>query len=107
MQPAPTATRVLTTGAALPMADVVSMSGVTEANLRGLVDHGVLAPVAPEAETWAFDSRCVPMLQRAEQLRRDLALDAHAFALAVMFLDRITALEGALQRAASARIGSA
>jgi hypothetical protein len=72
------------------------LSGVGEANLKGLVDYGVLTPVTSEDESWTFDVGCVMTLQRAERLRRDLALDGNAFALAVMLLNQITALEGQL-----------
>lgn len=92
----------------LALAQVARLSGVGEANLKGLVDYGVLTPVTSEGESWAFDNGCVMMQQRAERLRRDLALDAHAFALAVMLLNQITALEGQLCGArlkVSARLG--
>lgn len=36
-------------------------------------------------------------LQRADHLRRDLALDEHGFALAMMLLSRISSLEGELR----------
>ncbi len=77
----------------LALAQFAQLSGVGEANLEGLVDYGVLTPVTSEGESWAFDIGCVMTLQRAERLRRDLALDGHAFALAVMLLNQITALE--------------
>lgn len=83
----------------LTLAQVAQLSGIGEADLRGLVDYGVLTPVTAEGETWAFDIGCVMTLQRAERLRRDLALDGHAFALAVMLLNQITALEGQLRSA--------
>ena len=83
----------------LALAQVAQLSGIGEADLKGLVDYGVLTPVTSEGEPWSFEIGCVMTLQRAERLRRDLALDGHAFALAVTLLHQITALEGQLRSA--------
>lgn len=69
------------------------MSGIGEDDLKGLVDYGMLAPVTAEGEPCAFDIGFVMTLQRAERFRQDLALDGYAFALTVMLLNQITALE--------------
>jgi hypothetical protein len=70
----------------LAAAQVAQLSGLSEDDVSALIDYGVLVPVAPEARPLRFDARCVMTLQHAEQMRRDLLLDSHAFALAVMFL---------------------
>lgn len=77
----------------LSICQTAQLSGVSEADLLGLVEYGVLAPSAPESEPCTFDIACVMKLQRAALMRQDLALDSHGFALAVMFLDQITGLE--------------
>lgn len=45
-----------------------------------------------------FRTDSVAILLQAGHLRRDLALDNHAFSLAVMFLDQIAGLEAELGR---------
>ena len=77
----------------LSMAQVAQLSGVSVTELSGLVDYGVLMPIALESQPWAFKAACVMTLQRAEALRQDLLLDGHSFALAVMLLNQITGLE--------------
>ncbi len=78
---------------ALSVAEVSRLSGVSQEDLTGLVDFGVLAPLVSDQGPWAFNTECIPMLQRACTMRDDLALDSHAFALAVMFLQKISGLE--------------
>ena len=102
---APQPKQARTDGAARPktlsMAQVAQLSGISEGDLPGLVEYGVLVPATPEGEPWTFDIECVMTLQRAELLRHDLALDNHAFALAVMFLNQITRLETELRNVRS------
>lgn len=76
----------------LSLEQVAQLSGVVTADLKGLVEHGVLTPVAPLSEPWTFRLDCVMTLQRADHLRQSLALDDHGFALAMM-LSQITELE--------------
>lgn len=83
----------------LSMAQVAQLSGVSVTELSGLVDYGVLIPIAPESKPMAFNAACVMTLQRAETLRQDLLLDGHSFALAVMFLNQIAGLEVQLSSA--------
>ena len=80
----------------LSMAQTAQLSGVSEVDLLGLVEYGVLTPAMPDKEPHIFDSDCVMTLQRAALMRQDLALDSHGFALAVMFLNQITGLEAQL-----------
>ena len=78
-----------------PLVDgqLAQLSGVAAPELDGLIDYGVLAVTAPEHEPATFDIGFVMTLQRAQRLRQDLALDDHAFALAVMLLQQIAELE--------------
>ena len=107
---APQPKQARTDGAArsktLSMAQVAQLSGISEADLPGLVEYGVLVPATPAGEPRTFDIECVMTLQCAELLRHDLALDNNAFALAVMFLNQITRLETDLHNLRSDLRGS-
>lgn len=81
----------------LSLEQVAQLSGVATADLKGLVDHGVLTPVTPVSDPWAFRLDCVMTLQHTDHLRQDLALDDHGFALAMMLVSQITDLEGELR----------
>ena len=83
----------------LSIGQTAQLSGVSEADLLGLIEYGVLTPAAPESEPRTFDIGCVMKLQRAALMRQDLALDSHGFALALMFLNQITGLEAQLYSA--------
>ena len=88
-----------TPAASITTPQLARLSGTPVADLKELVDYGVLSPSNPDSHDWTFALPEVRVLQRAEALRQDLALDAHAFALAVMLLKQITALEWQLQAA--------
>ncbi len=92
-----------TPAASITMPQLAQLSGTSVADLQDLVDYGVLSPNNPDSRDWTFALPEVMVLQRAEALRQDLALDTHAFALAVMLLKQITALEWQLE-AAEARV---
>ena len=78
------------------LSQLAQLSAINEADLRALVDYGVLTPVPPGIEPWSFSADGVEILLRADRLRKDLVLDIHAFALAVMLLGQITGLEAEL-----------
>ena len=90
---------VPSSAASLSMTQVGQMAGISSADVSALVDYGVLNPLAPDHQPWTFNAACVVPLQRAEILRQDLALDSHAFALAVMFLNQVSSLEAQLHAA--------
>jgi chaperone modulatory protein CbpM len=83
----------------LSIGQTAQLSGVSEADLLGLVEYGVLTSSEPETGPRTFDIGCVMKLQRAALMRHDLALDAHGFALTMMFLNDITGLEAQLHSA--------
>jgi MerR HTH family regulatory protein len=83
----------------LSITQTAQLSGVCEADLLGLVEYGVLTPSAPDDKPKTFEIGCVMKLQRAALMRQDLALDAHSFALAMLFLNEISGLESDLQNA--------
>ncbi len=69
------------------------LSGLSEDDLRELVDHGALAPVDPNASSWMFTSYCVVVARKASRLGRDFELDAHAVSILLGFVERIEALK--------------
>ncbi|HKV95910.1 MAG TPA: chaperone modulator CbpM [Gammaproteobacteria bacterium] len=77
----------------LPLHEFVRTSGLTEADLRYLVDIGVLAPLDPQAPAWSFGADCLPLARAAGRLYRDLDLDGPGLAVALTLLERIHELE--------------
>jgi len=88
--------------APLSMAQLARLSGIAEADIGELVDYGVLAPVGAGNEPQVFRADGVALLRRADHLRQDLALDGHAFALAVMLLGQVSDLEAQLRTSRTA-----
>jgi chaperone modulatory protein CbpM len=72
------------------------LSGLSDNDLRELVDHGALTPIDPEASSWTFTSYCVVVARKASRLSRDFELDAHAVSVLLGFLEKIEALENEL-----------
>ena len=72
------------------------LSGLSDNDLRELVDHGALTPIDPEASSWTFTSYCVVVARKASRLSRDFELDAHAVSVLLGFLEKIEALESEL-----------
>jgi chaperone modulatory protein CbpM len=79
------------------LAQLIEISGLTEADLRELVDYGALAPVDPAASSWTFDAHSTTLARTARRLRSDLELDTHALSLILTFIERIDALESELR----------
>ncbi len=77
----------------LSIEQLAQLSGVESAELSELMEFGVLTEVRPEPASTTFEIGLVMTLQRAQRLRQDLALDDHAFALAVMLLREVSDLE--------------
>jgi hypothetical protein len=72
---------------AVTIVELAACSGLTEDEVRELVDAGVAAPSAD----------CIPRLRSARRIQRDLELEPHALALLVAFLERIDALEAEIR----------
>jgi hypothetical protein len=75
------------------LSELAERSCLSEDELRELVDYGSLVPINAKASDWTFDAEVVPILRKASRLRDDLALGPHSFALAVMLLGQMRALE--------------
>jgi len=72
------------------------LSGLSDPDLRELVDHGALTPINPNASSWMFTSYCVVVARKAYRLSRDFELDAHAVSVLLGFVEKIEALESEL-----------
>ncbi|MET0211337.1 MAG: chaperone modulator CbpM [Burkholderiaceae bacterium] len=83
---------------------LVSASGLTEAELTELVRYGALSPRDPGAAPWTFEARWIFTARKASRLRRELDLDPHGVSIVMSFLERIEGLEAEL-RSLRARAG--
>jgi hypothetical protein len=77
--------------------ELCELSGLSEAELRELVDHGVLAPIEPGAQHWNFSADRLVLARSARRLRKDFDLDTHGVALVVTLLERVRDLEAELR----------
>jgi len=83
---------------ALTLLELAECSGLSEPELRDLVDLGALAPLDPEAAEWSFAPTCIVAARTACRLRYDFELDAQALALVLSLIERMQELESELQR---------
>jgi len=81
----------------LLLEELCELSGLSEAELRELVDYGVLAPIDPDAQHWTFSADRLIVARSARRLRKDFDLDPHGVALAVALLERVHDLEAELR----------
>lgn len=81
----------------LSLAEVAELSGLSEAELRELVDYGAITPVNPDSPQWVFHGRCLVTVRTACRLRVSFDLAPHDLALVVSLLDRIQDLEAQLR----------
>ena len=77
--------------------ELCELSGLSETELRELVDYGVLAPVDSGARAWTFRADRLGVARSARRLRKDFDLDPHAVALVVTMLERVRDLEAELR----------
>lgn len=77
--------------------DLANLSGLAAAEIRELVDAGVLIPLGGES-AFTFSAECIVTVRQAARLRNDLELDIDALALMLDFLERIRTLEAELTR---------
>lgn len=75
------------------LAELVRLSGLSEAELRELVDYGALVPTNPQEAEWTFSGDIVVTIRAAGRLRDDLELDTHTLALTLTLIQRIRELE--------------
>jgi chaperone modulatory protein CbpM len=77
---------------------LVSASGLTEGELRELVQYGALVPRDPDAPTWTFESRWLVVARTVAHLHHDFELDAHAVSVVLSYVERINELEAEVRK---------
>ena len=82
----------------ITLLELAECSGLTEAELRDLVDLGALEPLEAEAREWQFGADCIVAARAACRLRNDFELDTHGLALVLSLLERVHDLENELKR---------
>jgi chaperone modulatory protein CbpM len=87
----------------LSLTELCELSGLSESELRVLVDAGAIVPADPDARNWTFSADRLVVARSASRLRRDFDLDPQGLALALALLERVRDLEEQL-RALRARI---
>lgn len=73
--------------------ELAECCGLSESDLRELVEIGALSPADVEAVEWTFSADCVMRVRRAVRLQRELELDPPMLSVLLAFLERIDALE--------------
>ncbi|HEY1327440.1 MAG TPA: chaperone modulator CbpM [Casimicrobiaceae bacterium] len=83
----------------LSTTELVERSGLTEVEVRTLVECGAFTPADPQSPAWTFSYECLGVARVASRLRDQYAIeDTHALALVVRLTQRIEELEQALRR---------
>lgn len=83
---------------AVTLVQLAECSGLSELELRELVELGVLDPVDAAAPELNFGPDCIVAARTAGRLRHDFELDSYGVALVLSLLDRVGELERALMR---------
>jgi chaperone modulatory protein CbpM len=79
------------------LSELADLSGLSESQVVELVEYGALAPAA--GARWEFSVSSISVARTARRLADDFALETHAVALLLAYLDRIRELENALRAA--------
>ncbi len=95
LRPKKTQKSGVTEATTLSLQQVAQLSGISETDLSALVRSGVLMPVLLTSSALRFGIGCVMALQRAQNLRQELALDAQTFSQAVVILNRAVGIAAA------------
>ena len=81
----------------VPLPELAERSGLTESQLRELVDYGALAPVDPDAAQWTFQTQCIVAARIAYRLHHDFELPPEGLAVVMGLVERVQALETELR----------
>ena len=73
--------------------ELFELSDLSLEELRHLVACGALVPDNPTDKTLYFSSRCLVSIRTLCRLKNDFDLESNAFALTLVFLERIRVLE--------------
>jgi len=87
----------------MPLRALAELSGLSEDELKQLVDCGALGPSAEGSEQRMFSVHSITIARTARRLRDDFELEPHGVAVLLAYLDRIRELESQL-RALQARL---
>jgi len=79
--------------------ELAECSGLSEPELRELIEVGALEPLNPAASDWRFGGHCISAARTARRLRSDFELDPPALALVLALLDRMRELESEVAHA--------
>lgn len=79
------------------LSELVELSGLSLQEIRHLVESGALKPNNPTEDNWHFNSHCIVSIRTLSKLKQDFELEPNAFALTLLFLERIRTLELQLQ----------
>lgn len=77
----------------LRMQQLVEASGLTEQDVRELIEYGVFQPVGVRVEEWRFEGSALVLGRRLARLQRAFELQPPGLALVHAFIERIDALE--------------
>lgn len=80
------------------LVELSECSGLTQDELRELVDMGALEPLDAQSADLAFGARCIVAARAACRLRDDFELDTSGLAVAMSLLERVRELESELAR---------
>ena len=79
------------------LAQLADLSGLSQEDLRQLIEYEALLPANPAAAEATFGADCLVAARAAYRLRNDFDLDTGALALALRLLERIRGLEAELR----------
>jgi len=80
----------------LALRELVELSGLSEDEVRELVEYGALTPDDESGGQLIFSVRSIMIARSARRLREDFELEPHGVALLLAYLDRIHDLEAQL-----------
>jgi len=80
------------------LAELVEVSGLSEAELLELVQVGVIPVREARGATYTFSARVVTVARTACRLRDDLELDTRGLGVVLRLLDRVSELESEITR---------
>ncbi len=78
----------------ITLADLCRCSALSAERVFDMIDVGIIEPLQQDATSsrWIFSAECVPRLQTALRLQRDLEVNLAGAALALELLDEVKSL---------------
>jgi chaperone modulatory protein CbpM len=80
------------------LAELVDLSGLSEAELVELVQHEVIPLRSAPGQAWVFSARVITVARQACRLRDELELDMSGLSVALRLLERVRGLEEEIAR---------